>query len=186
MVKPPYREDRLRELIVYLAHVCELDPAFGAVKLNKLLFFTDHDSFRRRGMPITGADYFKLPNGPAPRRLVPVRKQLIDEGAVIIRSIEMSSGLNAQQKPIALRPAKLSIFEPDDIAFIDGVVRDFWGESGSRLSERTHQMSGWALAELHETIPYQAILVSSEQQDLDDDQLRRFSDILKERSASLA
>ena len=36
-------EEKFRELVIYIAGQCETDPAFGAVKLNKLhVFEVDH------------------------------------------------------------------------------------------------------------------------------------------------
>jgi hypothetical protein len=62
-------EARLRELILYIAARCERDPRFGATKLNKILLFADFLAYFRRRRPITGVEYMRLPNGPAPRRL---------------------------------------------------------------------------------------------------------------------
>ena len=61
---------RLAELILYIAEKCEHDPGFGAVKLNKILAFADFSSYFETGKPITGAEYMRLPQGPAPRRLL--------------------------------------------------------------------------------------------------------------------
>ena len=76
----------LGELILYIAKRCEADPTFGAVKLNKLLWWSDFLFYARAGQPITGVEYQKLPAGPAPVQLVPVRNVLIEAGdAKIVR-----------------------------------------------------------------------------------------------------
>jgi hypothetical protein len=36
---------KLQELILYVAKMSEGDPAFGAIKLNKLLFYSDFRAF---------------------------------------------------------------------------------------------------------------------------------------------
>ena len=73
-------DERLRELILYIADRSQTDPRFGATKLNKLVFFADFQSYAERGKPITGCQYMRLPNGPVPRHLIPIRDRLVEEG----------------------------------------------------------------------------------------------------------
>ena len=70
-------EKRLAELMLHIAHRCEDDPGFGATKLNKILWWSDFLSYARNGEPITGVEYQRLGNGPAPKRLVPIRKKMV-------------------------------------------------------------------------------------------------------------
>lgn len=72
---------RFRELIVYIASKSIDDPSFGATKLNKILYYSDFKAFERFGVPLTGAPYFRLKNGPAPRIMIPVRDELVAEGS---------------------------------------------------------------------------------------------------------
>ena len=73
-------DEKLRELILLIAEWCQSDPKFGAIKLNKLLFHADFSAFLTHGEPITGQEYFKLPQEPAPRRLKPVTEAMIKRG----------------------------------------------------------------------------------------------------------
>src|SRR4051794_31046134 len=79
-------EAKLRELIVYLADKCAPDPRFGAVKLNKLLYFIDAFAFAKFGQPVTGVEYMKQKRGPVPRRMVPAIAALKREGAIAQRT----------------------------------------------------------------------------------------------------
>ena len=45
----PYNERKFKELVLYVAHRCGLDPNFGAVKLNKELFFSDFWAYAEFG-----------------------------------------------------------------------------------------------------------------------------------------
>src|SRR2546425_884388 len=69
-------DEKLAEMILHIAQLSEGDEPFGATKLNKILFYCDFLSYLYHGKPITGQEYQKLPNGPAPRRLVPVLQYL--------------------------------------------------------------------------------------------------------------
>jgi len=44
-----FQPEKFRELILYIARKSEDDPKFGAVKLNKILFFSDFAAFRAFG-----------------------------------------------------------------------------------------------------------------------------------------
>ena len=61
----PPGDDRLGEAIVYVAERMAGDPGGqGAVKLNKILWWADFESFRERRRSVTGAVYQKLNEGP--------------------------------------------------------------------------------------------------------------------------
>jgi hypothetical protein len=87
-VKVSCDEAKFTELVLYVADRLGPDRAGGATKLNKVLFFADHAHVRRTGSPITGAEYQKLPQGPAPRRLKPVRERLVARGEARIERAE--------------------------------------------------------------------------------------------------
>ena len=67
MAPAKYNERKPGELIVLIASLSRDDPAFGDVKLNKLLFFSDFLAYTNLGHPTTGAEYQKLDFGPARR-----------------------------------------------------------------------------------------------------------------------
>jgi len=73
-------EDKLAELLLYVADRVRDDPTGGSTKVNKILFFAEFAHYRSHLTPITGAPYQKLPRGPAPRRLVPIRDHLVETG----------------------------------------------------------------------------------------------------------
>ena len=81
-------EEKLAELILYIAEKSSGDEGFGATKLNKILHAADFLAFAIRGEAITGVDYFHLAQGPAPRRYVPVREHLIEEDRLAIEERE--------------------------------------------------------------------------------------------------
>ena len=70
------RDKRLGELILYIASRCERAQYFGKTKLNKILFYADFLYYKKTGDSITGQEYMRLDQGPAPRRLVPVVEAL--------------------------------------------------------------------------------------------------------------
>jgi Protein of unknown function (DUF4065) len=166
---------RLKELIVYIALRCQDDPAFGAIKLNKILFRADFQSYRQRGKPITGTAYFRLKHGPAPKAMKPVSDELHREDAV--RTQRRFVGGHEQKRPIALRPANLEYFDGGDIAIVDEVITDLWGKSASAVSEQSHGVQ-WMTRADKDPIPYEAAFLSDEPVTADD--IERARELIEE------
>jgi len=148
---------KLAELILYIAQRCEGDERFGAIKLNKILFYADFVHYLQYGRSITGQEYQKLENGPAPRHLKPVHRMLEKEKA--IKVVERSYFGRRQKKTIALREANLSHFSGSEIAVVDRIIRSLWDMNATETSDVSHKFVGWQYAELNETIPYPAALL---------------------------
>ena len=149
--------DKLRELVLYVCTASEQDEAFGSVKLNKLLFYSDFLSYLERGSPITGQEYFKLEFGPAPRLMRPLMDDMKASEQLAIA--ERSYFGRKQKKPVALREAHLTGFTAQEIATVDQVLRTFQEHNGREISELSHDFPGWQLAEEGETIPYSSALL---------------------------
>jgi hypothetical protein len=160
-MKVQYDEQKFTELLLYVAEQLRSDRSGGATKLNKVLFFADFAHVRRTGAPITGASYQKLPYGPAPRRLVPVRDQLVAGGAAHLEHAEFLG--RTLQRLVPDRPADLSVFGDAEIATIDQVLADLDGLTAVQVSDLSHEEPGWRLVDEGETIPYEAALVGAAQ-----------------------
>ena len=160
-------DERLAEMILYISQKCQTDSNFGSTKLNKILFFADFMSFQQRGKPITGTSYMRLGFGPVPSRLLPVRAKLKQESALVMQHVY--SGTYTQKRPVAMRPAKLSMFDGDDINFVNFIIDTVEGHNAKTISDMSH-MRIWRIAKDKEKIPYEAIFVSdddADQQEID-------------------
>ena len=144
-------EEKLGELILYVAEKLLTDPPGGATKLNKVLYFAEFSSIRAHGSPITGVAYQKLANGPAPRRLVPVRDRLIDDGAALLRMDNYFG--KPLQRLIPLRHAEVSRFSAEELEIIDQVIGALWGKTANEVSRMSHDEQGWKIVEEGEDIP---------------------------------
>ncbi len=151
--------DKLRELVLYVCKASETDEAFGSIKLNKLLFFSDFLSYIEHGVSITGQEYQKLKNGPAPRVMLPLLNDM--QTAQQLAVAKRSYFGRVQKRPLALREATLARFSGQEIALVDYVMRTLKGHNGMEISELSHQFTGWELAEEGETIPYSSALLQS-------------------------
>ena len=65
-------DEKFKELVLYVCHKSAGDAPFGATKLNKLLFYADFLAYKQLGSAVTKHAYQRLPNGPAPRAILPI------------------------------------------------------------------------------------------------------------------
>ncbi len=153
-------EIRLRELILYVAGECQEDPKFGATKLNKILWWADFLSYAQYGKPITGIEYQRLGQGPAPRRLVPVRNEMEAKGDIAMAAVASRGGYT-QKKIVPLRAPDLNVFSPTDIAVVDDVIRALWKKTAKGVSNLSHGKA-WEIAADGASIPYEAVFLSDD------------------------
>ena len=156
--QPTFNPEKFRELLVYISRGSEDDPTFGAVKLNKILYYADFAAFRQFGKPITGATYRKLMEGPAPREMLTERRGLIQSGNAEIQQQVYFTGV--QHRLIAKRQPDRELFDPGELEIVDQVIHFFWGKTAKEVSDFSHQELGWAVARDREDIPYDTVWLS--------------------------
>jgi hypothetical protein len=146
-------EAKLKELMLYVAQKCSADPDFGAIVLNKVLFFSDYIAYATTGRPVTGVEYQKLRFGPAPRRLPPLRRELVEAGHAVVAPADRMGF--RQERLVALRDANLDKFSGAEIAVVDAVIDQLRGNTAMTISDISHDWSlAWDVAAEGETIPY--------------------------------
>jgi hypothetical protein len=150
-------DGKLKELILLVSLRSENDPTFGAVKLNKLLFYCDFSAYLTFGSPITGQEYFKLKEGPAPRYMLPLTNKMQEEQELAFQRIPYFN--HTQNKPIALRRPDIKRFKPEEISLIEQVIQMWNGKNATQISDESHLFIGWKVAREKETIPYSTALV---------------------------
>ena len=154
-------DEKLGEMLLHIAQKSANDPKFGAVKLNKLVFFSDCVSFIRTGKTITGSKFMRLGKGPVPRRLVPVRDQLVAEKRAAIQKKLLVSGWE-QDRLIALESPKLdSLFTAGEVALVDNLIEEFRDHTAEEISDFSHRMPAWNIAEDREEIPIESAFILS-------------------------
>ena len=174
-----YSEDKLRELVLYIAGKSVEDPNYGATKLNKLLFFSDFLAYGLLGKAITGASYQRLPRGPAPRELTNLVKEMETSNEAFL--YERPYFGYRQKRLLPNRPSHLEVFVASEIALVDQVIEILSGKNAAEVSELSHLQLGWKLAEDREDIPYESIFLSNEDPTQED--LRRALDLAEEENA---
>jgi hypothetical protein len=80
---------------------------------------------------------------------------------LFLKKLPLKSGFE-QHRTIALREPDLTEFSGKEIALVNEIIdylREYDAEESSELS---HQMVGWKVTEMDETIPYGTIFLSDE------------------------
>lgn len=154
-------ERKMAEMILYVSQKCESDPRFGSTKLNKILYLSDFWSYGLFGHAITGVSYSHREHGPAPTRLVPIRKYLIEAGWLFLLAIPLPEQ-KVMYRPVAVRDAAMEDFSQSDIRLIHSAIDFMWPLDADAVSDLTHQMVGWKMTNMDEGIPYGTIFLSDE------------------------
>jgi hypothetical protein len=155
-----YSKEKFRELVLYIAEKSSDDAAFGATKLNKILFWSDFLAYANLGEPITGATYQRLDRGPAPRQLLPVQRELLDEKRIRIERRQRFSYV--QKRIVPCDEPNLDLFDADEIALVDEIIEVLRDQSATDVSAISHSLSaGWQIADPFEDIPYSSVFLSA-------------------------
>lgn len=156
-----YDEKKFQELILYIAEKSADDPSFGDTKLNKLLFFADFFAYANFGAPITGATYQKLEHGPAPRRLLPARSELVKQGRV---TVVKKGRYHRRRVTVPRESADTRLFDSQELELVDELIDVLQHSDATDIRDLSHRVSaGWNLVEMYEDIPYETVFVSTRQ-----------------------
>ena len=153
----PGGQRRLREAVLYVARACESAPLFGLVKLNKIIWRADFDSFAERGQPVTGRQYQRLPQGPAAVEMLPVLNELQADGLLRIdrtRVVDFE-----EHRPVALADPVVNLFSRGDLDYLDRAVSIYWEKSGRETSDISHGVA-WKSRADGEPMPYELAYLS--------------------------
>ena len=148
---------RLRQMILYVAKRCEDAKFFGAIKLNKIIWKADFDLFAERGVPVTGREYRRQKLGPTLREMRPLQTEMLKDGAIKID--RRNIGEYVEQRTIALDKPDMSLFTPEDIAYVERSIQHYWDMTGTETSDESHGVA-WKTRANGEPMPYEFALLS--------------------------
>jgi hypothetical protein len=173
----PGGQDRLKRMILYVAHRCASAKRFGLIKLNKILWKADFDAFAVRGIPVTGRDYQRLQLGPAPKEMKPLYRDMLRDGLIRVEEVDFGDDV-VEYRTIPLVPYDLSLFSPEDVAFVDGAIAYYWGMTGTETSDDSHG-AAWRTHNNGDPLPYELARLSDKP--LSRDARRRIAQLARER-----
>jgi hypothetical protein len=153
-----FDKEKFKGLVHYICWKCDAPSKLGAIKLNKILWFADIQSFAETGAPITGAAYVKRRLGPVPKPILPALREMEIENVIRIEEVEYYG--RSKKQYISLVEPNLSLFSPEQLRLVDAVLHTIThGHTANSVSEATHD-DIWKLANEGEEIPYYAVFAS--------------------------
>ncbi len=153
------KEQRFKELVIYVAHSCVEDPTYSKTKLLKILFHSDFDSYGRYRVPITGMPYRKLPYGPCPAIFPRMQQEMIRDRQIHIVTKRVHDF--PSQRLFPLQDPTFEYLSARDLFVVNNWIQFFWNKSAKEVSDYSHGKA-WAIAGDSELIPYEAVFISDE------------------------
>jgi hypothetical protein len=155
-------EQRLGELMLYIAQQSQNDPTFGKTKLLKLLAHADFLAYERMGKSLTGAHYRKLDYGPAPHEFPATLGLFRAAGYLRVEDADVIDF--SQEKVIAQRTPDLTgLFSPSQVSLVDEVLDRYRNMNARDISEDSHRhFVGWQVAQTYDEIPYYTVHMTRE------------------------
>jgi hypothetical protein len=151
-----YDPERLKSLIHYVIWAAGARPNFGAVKLYKILWFSDARLFVLRGQSITGAPYIREKYGPIPRDGIKLRNQLADAGHIRQWQNKASGHLGWHFR--SLVPPAVSWLREDEKVQVTYWIKNISeNHTAESISDDSHDY-GWSIARMGEKLPFFSIL----------------------------
>jgi len=176
-VELPGGQDRLRQIILYVAKECQTATRFGGIKLNKIIWRADFESFSSRGVPVTGRPYQRLKLGPAPKEMLPVHRDMRNQGLIEIERVDFGDGI-VEHRTVPLIEPILTSFDSTDLHFVDDSIRYYWGMTGMETSDESHGMA-WKTRSNGDPMPYESAYLSDRR--LKDAQLTKMKKMIYEK-----
>lgn len=175
------RSGRFKDLVLYISTVLADDETYGSTKLNKILYFSDTEAYRRLGNPVTGAEYQRNHHGPTAREYPPLIGELEREGYITVEKRRIIDHDQDVVRPTGVVVPNMDQFSADERAIVDAHIEEFRHYTNKEASDESHKrVAGWIAMNLFETIPYRTSLLSL---DPVDDEVIAYFEELERRTA---
>lgn len=150
--------NKFKALVHDIIHRCRSHPhRLGAVRLNKVLWFSDVYAYKFLGQPISEEIYVKRERGPVPKRIIQALDELEKEG--IIR-IEQPTHILDTRKFHSLHRPEPNVLTEEEESMVTSVLDGVLGLTANQVSEVSHGLA-WETAEMGEEIPLYATLAET-------------------------
>lgn len=157
-----FKPETFKALVHHVIARVEDPSQLGAVKLNKCVWFIDGQSYLRTGQTLTGARYVKMPQGPVPKAMLPVLRDLQDDGAIAVETVDYYGRPKRQYR--LLKAPSEDAFEHDVLEYVHQITDIIAKQhTATSISDLTHG-AAWKLAGDGEDLPFHAVLADDLQE----------------------
>ena len=164
-----FDREKFKTLVHYVIWKAGDRDGFGAVKLNKVLWFSEARMYMLHGVSITGATYMREKYGPVPRDIMPIRRELVEESAVKIWRDRHYDHPATRFK--ALRSPDTKRLSSKERQVVDWWIKHIDEEhTAASISEQSHDYA-WEIAQIGEELPLHALFANRLREPKDDELL---------------
>ena len=147
---------KFMSLVHHVIHECPSPNQLGAIRLNKVLWFSDVTAYRIDGKPITRERYVKRQRGPVPRRIVQAFRSLEESGDIAI--VEPEHEFDTRQL-ISRRAPQSKLLTNRERLITSAALDAVLDRTANEISEMSHDEI-WHAAVEGEEIPLSATLAA--------------------------
>jgi hypothetical protein len=153
-----FNREKFKALVHYVCDKASDPSVLGAVKLNKVLWYSDSIHYMVYGESITGETYIKRQHGPVPRHIVGVVSELVSERKIARGRVDHFGFVKTEF--IAIADPIVKDFTADQIDLVNEAFEHVCIRHTARsISEETHGVI-WKIAEMGEELPLATIFAS--------------------------
>jgi hypothetical protein len=152
---PQFDMKKLEEAVHYICS--RASENLGAVKLNKILYYSDMTHYAQTGNAITGATYAKQFRGPVPKQVVPAIDHLVHDRRLSVENVSYFDFVKREFTTFGATDD--TVFSKAEIERMDFVIHSIDKFSAREISDISHTIV-WKSAELGETLPYDSFFVA--------------------------
>ena len=132
----PQSQSKIKNILLYF--IDKLGGVF-TTKMNKLLFYADFCSYKRRGVGMTGLSYKAIQYGPVPEKWNVVYGSVED---IDFEIVSFASGDSGEKLTSKMAP-DLTAFSPEELTILDEIIYKFGNKTANQLSELSHKEDAW-------------------------------------------
>lgn len=148
------------DTVHYVCNKAEDPSVLGAVKLNKVLWYSDVMQYMVTGHSITGEEYIKRQHGPVPRHALRAIGELVAQRRVVRGRVDHFGFVKSEF--ISIAEPDLNGFTAEEIARIDDAFEHVClNHTAKSISEETHGLV-WKLAAMGEVMPYSTVFAATQ------------------------
>ena len=145
---------KLKAVILYVCANCE-PSKLGAVKLHKVLYFSDMLHYAAIGTPITGATYRKRALGPTCDQLLISIAELAREKSLRVSEVDYFGFWKKEY--VALTDADTSRLSETELSILNEIVEFVCRNNTAKtISDFSHNRA-WEMAEFGDILPYHSV-----------------------------
>ncbi|MDR3166243.1 MAG: SocA family protein [Synergistaceae bacterium] len=144
---------KLESLIHYISYKADREK-LSAVKLYKILWFSETTYYQSHKKPIVGETYVKGAHGPLSCHAKKAIENLKGQEKMVVSRVNYFNGHKMEYVPL-INP-DISCFSAEEISHVDGWIDAICMGTASGISEFSHN-DIWAAADDGEALPYSAV-----------------------------